>query len=143
MIPEHIIIKDRFRKDLGDIRGLADSILRVGLLHPVVINIHNELIAGERRIAAYKLLGRDDIPVTVIDIENIIAGEMDENFIRKDFVPSEKVAIWEAMESYHGNRFVERSESDGSTRRSRAAEATGTSTDTLSKARQEIGRAHV
>ena len=133
-----ITIANRFRKDLGDVRGLADSIQRVGLLHPVVVNIGGELIAGERRIEAYKLMGRDDIPVTQIDLDNIITGEMDENFIRKDFAPTEKVAIWEAMESYQGHR-QPLSESDRSgTRQQRAAQATGASTDTLSKARQVV-----
>jgi hypothetical protein len=46
----------RFRKDLGDIEGLARSIDERGaLLQPVVITPENKLIAGERRMAAWKI----------------------------------------------------------------------------------------
>ncbi|MCH7577403.1 MAG: ParB N-terminal domain-containing protein [Chloroflexi bacterium] len=83
----------RARQRMGDITALAASIERVGLLHPVVITPENRLIAGERRILAYEQLGRDSIPVTVIDIENIVRGEADENAARKSLTPSEIVAI--------------------------------------------------
>src|SRR6516225_7356473 len=54
-----ITVGARYRKDLGDIEALARSIEEVGLLHPVVVTPDGTLIAGERRIAAYKHLGRD------------------------------------------------------------------------------------
>jgi hypothetical protein len=45
-----IVVGSRHRRELGDIAGLAASIADVGgLLHPIVITPHNELIAGERR----------------------------------------------------------------------------------------------
>jgi ParB family transcriptional regulator, chromosome partitioning protein len=47
-----IKIGNRFRKDLGDIQNLADSIREIGLLQPVVVNENNDLIAGQRRIEA-------------------------------------------------------------------------------------------
>ena len=40
---ESIIIKDRTRKDFGNINSLAESISSVGLLQPIVINENNEL----------------------------------------------------------------------------------------------------
>ena len=46
-----IQIGNRVRKDMGDLQALADSIAEVGLLHPVVVNTRNELVAGERRRA--------------------------------------------------------------------------------------------
>ena len=49
-----IKIGDRVRKDLGDIDAFAARIERVGLLHPVVVNTNGELIAGYRRIEAFK-----------------------------------------------------------------------------------------
>ncbi|MFH1031094.1 MAG: DNA methyltransferase [Chloroflexota bacterium] len=88
-----IIIDGRHRKDMGDIQGLAESIKRVGLLHPVVVTNDGKLIAGERRIKAFELLGIEDIPVTVIDLKEIVQGEYQENIQRKDFLPSEAVAI--------------------------------------------------
>ena len=46
-----IIIKERYRKEFGDIDTLADNISNVGLLQPVVINENNELIDGQCFVA--------------------------------------------------------------------------------------------
>ncbi len=89
---------DRHRKDLGDITGLAKSIDNVGLLHPPVVTPEGMLIAGERRLAALRMLGWDETPVTVVDLQDIVRGEHDENICRKDFTPSEAVAIAKALE---------------------------------------------
>lgn len=40
----------RHRKDLGDLEKLAESLDAIGLLHPVVIDTKNRLIAGQRRL---------------------------------------------------------------------------------------------
>ena len=66
-----IIIKERYRKEFGDIDTLADNISSVGLLQPVVINENNELIDGQRRILAYQKLGRNEIPCFKIDLEEM------------------------------------------------------------------------
>ena len=60
-----ITIGDRHRRDMGDLRALASSIADVGLLHPIVVTPDGMLIAGERRLAACKLLGWTEIPATV------------------------------------------------------------------------------
>jgi ParB/RepB/Spo0J family partition protein len=88
-----IIIGERHRKEMGDIVGLAASIEAVGLLHPPVVDKNNVLVAGERRIRAALLLGWSHIQVTVVDIAEIVRGEYAENAERKDFTPSEAVAI--------------------------------------------------
>lgn len=88
----------RFRQDLGDIEGLAESIDEIGLLHPVVVRTDGTLIAGVRRLAACKLLGWREIPVTVVDITKVLRGEYDENVCRKDFTWSEAVAIKREIE---------------------------------------------
>jgi ParB/RepB/Spo0J family partition protein len=92
-----IKVGSRFRRDLGDIDALAKSISTVGLLHPIVINENNELIAGVRRLEACKKLGWTDIPVHVVNLEDIRKGQVDENVVRKDFTPSEIAAIYEAL----------------------------------------------
>lgn len=84
----------RHRKDLGDVAQLAKSIDEIGLLHPIVINASNVLIAGERRLEACKLLGWQKIPVRVVDLQSIVRGEYDENVMRKDFTNSEAFAIY-------------------------------------------------
>src|SRR5260370_358335 len=102
--PKPIKVGDRHRKDYGDLEALARSINeRGGLIHPIAVTPTKELIAGERRLKAWQLpvcRFRDQpIPITVIDIDSIIAGEQDENdpALRKNFTPSEAVAIARAL----------------------------------------------
>ena len=76
---EQITVGRRHRRDLGDIAGLAASIERCGLLHPVVVKPDGRLIAGERRLRAFQKLGRERIPVTVVDLDRIVLGEHAEN----------------------------------------------------------------
>lgn len=93
-----IKIGARHRKAMGDIKALAASINAVGLLHPVVLTPNGQLIAGERRLEACKVLGWTDIPVTVVSLDDIVRGEFAENMDRKSFTPTEEVAIWRALE---------------------------------------------
>jgi len=90
---DEILVNDRFRKEIGDVSTLARSIEEVGLLHPVVISESRELIAGYRRIEAYRLLGRDTIPCRVVPLHDLRLGEVTENTQRKGFTVSEMVAI--------------------------------------------------
>lgn len=86
-------VRGRFRKHLGDIQSLARSTEEVGLLHPVVIRKDGRLIAGESRLAACKKLGWTSVPVTVVDLKEVIRGEVAENVERQGFLPSEIDAI--------------------------------------------------
>src|ERR1022692_1400619 len=95
---EQIQIGFRYRKDLGDLRPLVDSIAEVGLLHPVVVTPEGRLIAGQRRLEACRLLGWMEVPVTVVDLYQAARGEAHENFVRKDLLPSEIVALKRAIE---------------------------------------------
>jgi integrase len=61
MMPiDSVNIGERHREHLGDIPGLAASIQEVGLLHPIVVTADHRLIAGRRRLEAYRTLGRRD-----------------------------------------------------------------------------------
>src|SRR4051812_45248477 len=93
-----IVVGKRHRRELGDVAPLASSIGDVGLLHPIVVRPDGKLIAGERRLAAAKQLGWSEIPVTVVNLEDVVRGEFHENTSRKDFLPSELVAIGAALE---------------------------------------------
>ncbi len=95
---DQIQIGFRYRKDLGDVRALAASIAEVGLLHPVVVTTSGRLIAGQRRMEACRLLGWTEVPVTVVDLLQAARGEAHENFVRKDLLPSEIVALKRAIE---------------------------------------------
>lgn len=91
------------RRDMGDLESLARSFNdRGGMLHPIPIDKNNEQIAGQRRLAAWRLPGckfhKEPVPVHVVDIDSILAGERDENEHRKDFIPSENVELYRALE---------------------------------------------
>lgn len=97
--PKAIKVGRRHRKDFGDVEGLAASIEARGLLHPVVVTPAAQLIAGERRLLAWKKAHNGKpIPVRVLDVDSIVAVEWDENAQRKDFTPSEAVDIKRALE---------------------------------------------
>jgi ParB/RepB/Spo0J family partition protein len=87
----------RFRRNLGDLQPLADSIKLNGLLHPIVVTTGNELVCGARRLAACKALGWSDVPVHIVDLEDVLAAECDENIVRLDFTPEEAVEIAAAL----------------------------------------------
>jgi N6-adenosine-specific RNA methylase IME4 len=103
-----IKIGRRHRSDLGDILALARNIDEVGLLHPIVVTPAGGLVAGARRIAAFRYLGRDWIQVTVIDIKKVALGEYAENTFRKAFTPSEMVDIADTIEPIERARAKER-----------------------------------
>src|SRR5271166_1963273 len=93
-----ITVDARHRRDMGDLAQFASSIEEIGLLHPIVVNRCGVLIAGERRLrACSEVLGWAEVPVTVIDLKQILLGEFAENAERKDFLPSEIEAIRRAM----------------------------------------------
>ena len=71
-----IIIKERYRKEIGDIDILADNISQLGLLQPVVINENNELIDGQRRILAFEKLGKSRFSYfLVLIVKKVVLGE--------------------------------------------------------------------
>jgi N6-adenosine-specific RNA methylase IME4/ParB-like chromosome segregation protein Spo0J len=100
VLPSEIHVGTRHRKELGDITALAVSIQQFGLLHPPVVTHDLRHIAGQRRLEAWRLIYGDNrpIPVRSINLLDIVHGEAAENFERKDFTPSEAVAIKRAIE---------------------------------------------
>jgi len=99
-----VIVRNRYRKDFGDLNELMDSIESLGLLQPIGITKNKELIFGQRRLLACQKLGHDKIEARVVDVPSIIEGEYAENEIRKDFTVSERVAIGKAIENGIGER---------------------------------------
>lgn len=91
---EKIIVKDRIRKDFGDIQELAEDIKQNGLINPPVVNKEYELLAGERRLRACKSLGWNQIEIRMMDTrdaEHELNVEISENENRKEFSKSERV----------------------------------------------------
>lgn len=91
---EKVVVRDRIRKDFGDIQELADDIMQNGLINPPVVNKDYELLAGERRLRACKSLGWSQIEVRMMDTrdaEHELNVEISENDVRKGFTKSERV----------------------------------------------------
>jgi ParB-like chromosome segregation protein Spo0J len=108
---DSIRVVGRHRRDMGELEVLAASIATVGLLHPPVITKDGVLICGERRLLAMRdILGWKSIPVIVLEVSSLIEGEYAENEIRKDFTPSERVAIGKAIEAAIGKRQGQRTD---------------------------------
>jgi N6-adenosine-specific RNA methylase IME4/ParB-like chromosome segregation protein Spo0J len=82
-----IVLNDNRRKvDAEKVKELAESIKQLGLINPITINSNNVLIAGNHRLEAFKLLGKDEIEISVLDLNNLLAelAEIDENLVRNE-----------------------------------------------------------
>ncbi len=93
------ISPNRFRKEMGDIEELAQSILEVGLLVPIAVNVDMTLIAGERRIRAHERLGIPEIKAIIqsrSETQQRIL-EIVENIHRKAFNWREEALAIEAL----------------------------------------------
>jgi ParB/RepB/Spo0J family partition protein len=94
-----IIVRDRYRKDFGDLNELALSINEYGLIQPIVVTPEGDkyrLLAGERRLRAHQILKRDEIEAIPWDQLTEIQKleiELEENLHRKEFEWQEEVEI--------------------------------------------------
>jgi ParB family chromosome partitioning protein len=125
------------------------------LILPVVVSPDLRLIAGYRRLQAVKKLGWPRVPVVVVtstlDALARLRAEFAENTCRKDFVPSEAVAIGQALAELERPKAKERQGRPGQPRsgklpdraeagqtRDRVAAALGMSGRTYDKARRVV-----
>ncbi len=91
--------------DENDLKELSDSIKENGIIQPLIVRELNEdgnyeLIAGERRLRASKLVGLTTVPVVVLNIEgNNISLELAliENIQRTDLNPVEEALAYETL----------------------------------------------
>src|SRR5882762_6193472 len=87
---------DRYRKDLGDIETLAQSVREKGILQPITVDTTLRLLAGARRLTAAGIAGLTQIPVLIRDEGGEIDArevELLENIARKDFEWAEKARL--------------------------------------------------
>jgi ParB family transcriptional regulator, chromosome partitioning protein len=88
-----IKISNRIRHDLGNLDMLAQSIKKMGLIHPIILSEDYELLSGHRRLEACKALGRETIEVKIVAIGEDkltkIDWEYHENIGRKDLEADE------------------------------------------------------
>ena len=104
LLIKSIKVGDRHRRDLGDIRSLAESMDRNGQFHPILVTEDGELVAGERRLRAARRLGWEYIEARTIDVDDPVGCEAAENIERKEFTISEQVAIAKTIEGRLGER---------------------------------------
>ena len=88
-----------FRRDLGDLDELVESIRRTGgLLVPISITPQNVLIAGERRLAALRILEYRVAPVWVVtgvsDKLATVLAIKDEHALQKLLTPVEQAELY-------------------------------------------------
>ncbi len=103
-----IKVKNRVRNDLGDLTSLQDSITKLGLLHPVILNQKYELISGLRRLYACRNLGWTEIDAEVVETDGKLMEleiESHENLMRKDFNEDEIEDVIRRREEL-GNRGI-------------------------------------
>ena len=86
----------RIRKEIGNLQPLIDSISKVGLINPILIDEQSNLVAGFRRLTACKKLKMEEVEVKIVefggDLMKMLDVEVAENFFRKDFTPEEVLA---------------------------------------------------
>ena len=90
---EKIKVSNRIRQQIGDLTSLKESIEKVGLLNPIIVNEDYELVSGFRRVMACRQLGWSEIEVKIIDTLANDVKELDieyhENLGRMDLNISE------------------------------------------------------
>jgi len=90
---EQITVQNRVRANLGDLTTLEQSIRRLGLLFPVLVDQNGMLVSGARRLQACRNLGMTTIPVLRAPIDvgalKLLEVQCDENLCRKPFTAQE------------------------------------------------------
>lgn len=136
-----IVVGERRREDYGDLDGLAESIERFGLLHPVVVDEAGNLVAGERRLRACEQLGW-----TVVDVRRLgdlteaerREIELEENLRRKDLTPFEQAKVMTGLAATAGEVLKQR-ETDFSPTVGEKSRGRPTKPDSLDRVAERIG----
>lgn len=82
--------------DSDALEALADSISQHGLIQPIVVRRTElgfyQIIAGERRFRASKMAGLSEVPVVIVDADELKSAELSliENIQREDLNPYEE-----------------------------------------------------
>lgn len=101
--------RDQPRKQFSDeaIQTLADSIQQYGMIQPILVRplgLNYQIVAGERRWRAARMLGMDEVPVVIRELtdEETMAVALIENLQREDLNPLEEAnAYAQLMDMFH------------------------------------------
>lgn len=94
------------RREFEDLEGLAQSILQNGILQPLTVRRENgeiELVSGERRLRAAKMIGMETVPCIIVEMSgrNSAVMALIENIQRQDLsVFDEAEAIAKLIDFY-------------------------------------------
>ena len=88
-ITDICVVEKRRKLDDTKVAELADSIREVGLLNPITVSSKNQLVAGNHRLEACRLLGHHEIECTQLVGNDLLLqlAEIDENLIRNELDP--------------------------------------------------------
>lgn len=115
---------DQPRKVFDDeaLHELADSISRVGMIQPITVRKLDgdfyQIIAGERRWRAARLAGMQEVPVRVLEADDLRTMELAliENLQREDLNPIEEARGYKTLMDEYGMTQEEASQSVGKSR---------------------------
>lgn len=103
--------KSQPRKDFDDeaIMGLAESIRQHGLIQPIIVRpmpngMTYQIVAGERRWRACRILGMSEVPVIVRELDDFEVSQIAviENVQRADLNPIEEAMAYKELISTYG-----------------------------------------
>ena len=104
------------------LQSLADSIAKYGLIQPITVkkldNGNYQIIAGERRWRASRLAGLEEVPVRIIEADELETAEMAlvENLQREDLNPIEEAKGYKTLIEIYGLTQEEAAKSVGKSR---------------------------
>ncbi len=89
--------------DTEALEALADSIRAHGLIQPIAVRLmesgYYQIIAGERRYRASKLAGLSEVPVVIMDADDLKTAQISliENIQREDLNPYEEAQAYATL----------------------------------------------
>lgn len=102
IVPNKFQPRSHFNEE--DLQELANSIKEKGIIQPLIVtsgdNNKYELIAGERRLRASKLVGLETVPVVVLEIDDedsLLELALIENVQRTDLNPIEEAEAYRKL----------------------------------------------
>lgn len=84
-IKEIVIPSSRVLVNEDQVREMANSMERLGQLHPILVTDDGRLVSGRRRLAAAERLGWSEVEVDVAEYDDpllVELAEIDENIVR-------------------------------------------------------------
>ncbi|GAB3033957.1 hypothetical protein GCM10027052_09330 [Parafrigoribacterium mesophilum] len=102
---DEIVVGHQYRRDLGDLDDLTESIRRLGLLHPVAVTSTYVLISGNRRLAALRRLGHTSAPIWIVpdvsDQLTTVLAIQNENTLQKALTPIEQAELYAELKTIY------------------------------------------